>query len=115
MNKKSFIKPRKRKDMELWRLISEKIMNLDYVFAQHATARLQEKNITDLEVLEILENKDKRKRKRNKQKDIYTPGYQDWNYCIEGIDIDGNKIRIIISFDQTLMLIITVIRVNDKE
>jgi hypothetical protein len=55
----------------------------------------------------------KRKRKRNKSKDTYTPGYKDWNYCIEGNDFDGQKIRIIISFDGELMLVITVICIDN--
>ena len=71
--------------------------------------------MTDIEVLDILENKSNRRRKRIKSKDTYTHGHQDWNYCIEGHDIDGQKIRIIISFNSRLMLVITVIRINDSE
>lgn len=63
-----------------------------------------------MDVLDILENKKNRNRKRNKRKDTYTSGYQDWNYCIEGNDLDELKIRVIISFDSELMLVITVIR-----
>jgi hypothetical protein len=46
---------------------------------------------------------------------MYTLVHHDWNYCIEGYDVDEQKIRIIISFDANLMLIITVMRINDEE
>lgn len=71
--------------------------------------------MTDIDVLDILENKERRERKRNKAKDTYTEGYQDWSYCIEGLDLDGDKIRIIFSFNDALMLVITVIRLDKSE
>lgn len=46
-------------------------------------------------------------------KDKYASDYKEWNYCIEGVDIDGFKIRMIISFRDLEMLIITVIRLGD--
>lgn len=106
-------KPTKRTDKELWQLIAEKIGNGNYLLLKHAKKRQKDRNISDVDVLDILENKNKRERKRNKIKDKYIDGYQDWNYCIEGYDLDGDKkIRIIISFDIELMLIVTVIRLD---
>jgi len=103
-------KPIKKEDKELWGLFQKKIENGDYLILHHAKKRQKDRNINDLVVLAILENKPGRKSKRNKSKDIYIPNHHDWNYCIEGSDIDGKKIRIIVSFDNTLMLVITVIR-----
>lgn len=105
----------KKSDKELWELIKLKIKTCDYVFLNHAKARLEERNISDIDVLNILENIGFSKRSRNKSKDKYDLGYKDWNYCIEGYDIDNCKIRIIISFDENLMLIITVIRIDNEE
>lgn len=105
-------KPNKKTDLELWAILAKKISDGNYIFAKHAKQRLKDRDITDIEVLDILENKKNRKRKRNKRKDEYEPGRQDWKYCIEGHDIDGLKIRIIISFNEELMVIITVIRVG---
>jgi len=73
---------------------------------------LKDRHISDLEVLDILENKPGRRRKRNKVKDKFD-GYQDWNYCIEGFNLDNIKIRIIVSFTDDLMAVITVIRLDD--
>ena len=104
-------KPIKLKDSELWFLLEEKITAGNYFFVAHAKKRLTDRDITDTDVLDILENINNKKRKRNKSKDTYISGYQNWNYCIEGNDLDGNKLRIIISFDNELMLVITVIRI----
>lgn len=104
--------PKKKSERELIRLLSEKIRQGDYVFLKHAKQRLKDRGITDLEVLNILERKPGSRTKRNKRKDKYEKGHQDWNYCIEGINHDDIKIRIIFSFNENLMPIITVIRLS---
>jgi hypothetical protein len=109
--------PAKKTDHELWVLIGEKIQSGNYLFLSHAKKRQKDRNITDIDVLDILENKVKRKRQRNKRKDSYTEGFIDWNYCIEGLDLDEkNKIRIIVSFaEESNLLIVTVIRLDNLE
>jgi hypothetical protein len=109
-NKKA--KPTKKADKELWSLVESKIQNTEYVFSLHARKRQHDRAITDIDVLDILENKSRRNRKRNKKKDEYRSDKSDWNYCIEGVDLNKNKIRIIISFNNNLMLMITVIRID---
>jgi hypothetical protein len=47
-----------------------------------------------------------------KKKDEYKPEYQDWNYAIRGLTIDGRDLRIAIAFDEDEMLIITVIAIT---
>ena len=105
--------PDKKTDKELWGLIPKKIARKEYSITVHARERQKDRNILDIDVLDILENKPRRKRKRNKSKDKYIEGYEDWNYCIEGCDLDGEKIRLVISFDKNLMLVITVVRLNN--
>jgi hypothetical protein len=107
------MKPSKKSDKELWNLIELKIQNVEYVFLTHAKKRQIDRNISDIDVLDLLENKKGRKRKRNKSKDTYINSHDDWNYCIEGVDIDNKKIRVIISFDRESMLVITVIRLEE--
>ena len=94
----------------LFSLIEEKIKTREYVFVKHAKERQITREISELEVLYILEGKRKYARKHNKQKDIFIDGRQDWNYCIEGINQNKEKIRVIVSFMENLMLIITVIK-----
>lgn len=104
-------KPTKKTDAEIWILINEKIKDVNYIFVDHAEQRKAERDVSDLTVINILENNGNARRKRNKSKDKYQPGYLDWNYCIEGYDQDNKKIRVIISFNSSDMLIITVIRI----
>lgn len=107
-------KIQKKTDFDLWGLISQKISGVRYVFLNHAKTRLVDRKITDIEVLDILEHRNKCK--RNKSKDSFTPGFQDWKYCIEGKSFPAQpNIRIIISFDKDFMLVITVIRLDVEE
>jgi hypothetical protein len=104
----------KRKDYDLLSLVAQKITGVRYIFLNHAKTRLVDRKITDIEVLDILEHKEKCR--RNKSKDSYTPGFQDWKYCFEGKSFDHQpNIRIIISFDEEFMLVITVIRLDVGE
>ena len=87
-----------------------------YTFLPHAKQRLKERNIAELDVIRILTGQKGYGRKRNKKKDTYEhPSIsdlaQDWRYCIEGHDIDDKAVRIIITFSDDLMPIITVIRI----
>jgi hypothetical protein len=101
-------KPLKKTDKELFDLLDKSIADGNYVFNKHAKQRQKDRSISDLEVLDILEGKYKRNRHRNKAKDKYEDGFEDWNYCIEGENLDGAKIRIIVSIKDGLVPIITV-------
>lgn len=101
-------KPKKKTDKELFSLLCTKITNAEYVFKKHARQRQIDRTISELEVLDILEGKKKRNRHRNKLKDKFEEGREDWNYCIEGQNLDEKKIRIIISFEDNMIPIITV-------
>ena len=110
-------KPVKKTDKELWAVIEKCIADKDYIIMPHAKKRQNDRSITDIDILDILENKGNRKRRRNKKKDEYAEGYFDWKYCIEGQDLDEeHKIRIIVSFDEkSNLLVITVIRLDNQE
>ncbi|HAU1200057.1 TPA: DUF4258 domain-containing protein [Legionella pneumophila] len=113
-------KPSKKTDQELFALIEQKIKERNYLFVKHAKERQQQRNISELDVLNILEGKSGYDRKRNKSKDSYESNYihekpQDWKYCIEGKDIDEKKVRIILIFTNDLMPIITVINLSEEE
>lgn len=102
------IKPNKRADNELNSLLDEMITIGNYVFKKHARQRQADRMITDIEVLDILDGRAGRNRHRNKSKDKFDEGRKDWNYCIEGMNLDGKEIRIIISFEDGVIPIITV-------
>ncbi len=102
-------KPPKKSDNSLKKLISWSLQNKNYLITHHAKSRQKERFISDLDILYVL----KSNYTRIKRKDTYT-GREDWNYCIEGVDLDGSKVRIILSFTEEMMLIITVIKLLDK-
>ncbi len=104
--------PRKLKDIELYHLLDSKISKGDYVFKKHARQRQKDRNISDLEVLNILEGRTGYRRHRNKAKDGHEDQKEEWKYCIEGINPDKKKMRIIISFEDGLIPIITVMWIN---
>lgn len=98
----------KLSDKELLSLIEKRIEDGDYVFTHHSKIRQRERLISDLEVLGILEGKIGCRRKRNKKKDTYNTIAGNWKYCIEGVNFDKRAIRIIITFTENMMPIITV-------
>jgi hypothetical protein len=106
-------KPKKKSDKEIYSLIEEKMKDKNYYVLPHAKERQKERNISDLAVINILNNKPGYHRKRNKSKDKYENQF-DWNYCIEGFDLGmGKKIRLIITFtEESHLLVITVMRLD---
>lgn len=102
------VKPIKLNDTDLFSLIGESIAGGNYVFTKHARQRSGQRKILEITVLGILEGKTGRKRRRNKRKDRYEIGAFDWNYCVEGVDLKNERVRIIITFEVNLMPIITV-------
>jgi hypothetical protein len=108
-------KPAKKTDAVLFELIERSIRNVDYVFLPHARARLAERTILEPVVLDILEGRKGTERRRHKRKDSFKCQGSDWNYCIEGIDPNARKIRIIVSFHEKTMPIITVMWVGRYE
>src|SRR5579864_4721387 len=102
--------PQKKTDYDLFQLLSEKIDQGGYFFVNHAKQRILERGLLEIEILDILNGRDGKKRKRNKRKEKYCAGYPDWNYCVEGIGADRNKIRIVFSFSEEFLIIITAIQ-----
>lgn len=100
----------------MFSLIESKIAQKKYIFLKHSQQRMLERNIIQLDVLNILSGQRGYGRKRNKKKDtyeqyIFSELSQDWKYCIEGCDVDREPLRIIITFTDDLMPIITAIRI----
>jgi hypothetical protein len=78
-----------------------------YLDTRHATDRQNERAITRPEILYVL-----RHGYHEKRKDRFETQYQGWNYAIRGKTIDLRELRIIVSFDKNLMLVITAIDLN---
>lgn len=111
MPKKTKERPEKKKTDELLIAIDEALKNKNYYFSPHALVRSEErKNVSVLQVLKILKSTSKY---HEPKKDSFQESFQDWNYSIRGKSVDAEDIRIILSFDENDMLIITVINLNE--
>jgi hypothetical protein len=85
------------------------IENGNYIPTFHAECRQFERDITLGDALYVIETG-----YRVPSRDEYREEHKAWNYVIEGDTLQDEKLRIVISFDEDLMLIITVINLVKK-
>ena len=91
--------------------IEQAVKNGDYYFTIHGIKRSeQRRNVEEIQVINILRSKIKYHERR---KDTYSEKFKTWNYAIRGKSVDDENIRIILSFDESDMLIITVINLSE--
>ncbi|MFZ4739297.1 MAG: DUF4258 domain-containing protein [Bradymonadia bacterium] len=48
------------------------------------------------------------------RRDRYDEPHQSWSYCFDGASVDGDALRVVVSFDDW-MLIITVVRLGEED
>lgn len=75
-----------------------------YLDTRHAQDRSQTRAITRPEIVYVL-----RYGFHEKKKDKFESRYDTWNYAVRGKTVDKRELRIIVSFDENNMLIITAI------
>lgn len=80
-----------------------------YRQSKHAISRELEREISLPDVLYVLKNG-----YHEKQKTSFDEAFQKWKYAIRGRTLDGNDIRIIIAFDDSGIMIITVMHIIKK-
>lgn len=85
------------------------IENGNYRPTFHAECRRFERDITLHDALYVI-----KMGYRVPERDEYKVEFASWNYAIEGRTLQDEKIRVIISFDEDFMLIITVINITRK-
>jgi hypothetical protein len=78
--------------------------NGNYLDTRHVFQRQTEREITRPETHYVLRNGF-----HEAKKDRFDRDYKTWNYAIQGKTLDDRKLRIIVSFDENNMLIITAI------
>lgn len=103
-------KVKKLNSDDLFVLIDEALVDNNYYFTKHASERaIQRKNINELQVVRIL--KDSSSRFHEARKDTFDTNHECWNYSIRGKSVDLESVRIIISFEEG-MIIVTVINLD---
>lgn len=75
-----------------------------YLDTRHAIDRQNERQIARPEILYVLKNG-----YHEKRKDKFDEAYKSWNYSVRGKTVDRRELRVIVSFDESGMLIITAI------
>lgn len=95
------VRPKLSNLMSLVRLA---VSSGEYRDTYHSSQRTSERLITRLEVEYVLMNG-----WHEKNKDYFDDGYESWNYAIRGLTLDKRELRIIVTFDEDGLLIITAI------
>ena len=75
-----------------------------YLDTRHASQRQAERDVTRPELLHALLNG-----YHEKRKDKFEVAYNAWNYSVRGKTVDARALRVVVSFDENNMLIITAI------
>lgn len=79
-----------------------------YIFTQHALVRRKERLLVLPDILHVLKNG-----WHEKKKDIWNKQFGEWDYAIRGVTEDNHHVRVVVSFDEQLeLLIITVIKLD---
>ena len=81
-----------------------------YVATFHAECRQFERDITLLDALHVI-----KAGFREPKHDQYKDEYKAWNYAVRGDSLQSDPVRVIISFDDDEMLIITVINLARRD
>src|SRR5579872_2723223 len=100
---------RPQKHTDLLKRIRTCIEQDHYKFTKHASERKSERSLSLMDILYVLKNGI-----HESAKDSWDKRFETWNYAIRGKGVDKNDVRIIVSFDKTGLLIITVIRLKNK-
>lgn len=81
----------------------------DFILMPHAVARRFQRDISVSDIIHVLGTG-----WHEKKKDQYQTEYSSWNYSIRGKTVDDRQLRIIVSFDDKDLLVITVIHLQKR-
>jgi hypothetical protein len=88
-------------------VVREKAKRGDLILMPHAIQRRFQRSISVNDIVQVLTTG-----WHESRKDIYQKEYSTWNYSIRGKTIDSRKLRIVVSFNENAMLVITVIKLQ---
>jgi hypothetical protein len=95
---------KKDKAKNLLDIIKAKVNRGHFLILPHALVRQGQRSISVPDIIQVLMTG-----WHEVKKDQYTEEFKEWNYAIRGKTIDDRDLRIIASFDEKNILIITVI------
>ena len=95
---------RTQKCKKLLDKIRDCVMNGKYFDSYHSLLRRGERKITRPEILQVL-----KRGWHERKKDQFDTHHENWKYAIRGETVDGRKIRVVISFQDDFLVILTAI------
>ena len=102
-------KPGKLDEKLLAAIVEKSIATGDYIILPHARIRCTQRDVSAADIEYALE-----KGRRIKKRDRFDEGLQRWSYAYEGNSIDGEHLRVIITFVKKLA-VVTVVKLGDVE
>lgn len=80
-----------------------------FLDTSHSSARGVKRAITRPEMLYVLKNG-----RHEPSKDKYELPHEDWNYSVRGKTVDKRDLRIIVSFEEGFLILVTAIELGVK-
>lgn len=106
--KRKIIRPDKESD--LLNKIKKALLSGKYQETEHAKQRAKERGIIGADSEYVLKTGS-----HEPSKDKFDEIYSEWNYAIRGKTLDKRELRIIVTFDEDGLLLISVIDLNLEE
>ena len=101
---------RPEKIPELMSVIRACIEEGRYLDTRHAWERQNDRRINRPEILYVLKCG-----RHEKSKDKFNEFHHTWNYAVRGKTVDRRELRVIVSFDENGILIITAIELRKRD
>ena len=101
---------RPAKEVDLLNKMKKAILSGNYQETEHAKQRAKERGIIGADSEYVLKTGS-----HESSKDKFDQIYNEWNYSIRGKTLDKRELRIIITFDEDGLLLITVIDLDLEE
>ena len=102
-------RPPKLAEAELAQKVHDAVALGRYRILPHARQRCTERDVAAADIEHVLEAGH-----RAKVRDRFDEPRAAWSYCFEGKAIDGDDLRVVVAFEDW-MLVVTVIRLNDSK
>lgn len=99
-------RPLKIDEKKLINDVKESIISGDYIILPHSRIRCIERDVSAADIEHVLELG-----KRVKKRDRFDASLQRWSYAYEGLSIDGELLRVIITFLPKLA-VVTVVKLE---
>ena len=90
--------------------VRKAVLQDEYIYSVHAQFRMEDREVSRQEVLFVLLNG-----VHEKSKDVFDFQVKRWKYAICGKTVESRGLRIVVTFAEDGLLIITVIQIGKKQ